>query len=160
MYSKKTKTLTLVGPVNDEMFKVLVRAVEVTPSTIILNTGGGCIYTALAMYDIIRSEMPKVQIITAGQCMSAGMIILQAGYKRFAYENTQLMVHYGEEGNNSMATVKHNSILTDTHAKIIAKRSLVTEKKIKSNWFWKDTFLTTEQALNYGLIDYILEVQE
>ena len=159
MYSKRNKTLVLTGAVNDEMFKTLMRSIDQTPSTILINTEGGELYAALAIYDLIRSELPKVTIIACGACMSAGMIIMQAGFKRVAYENAQIMVHYGEDSNTSVGELKHNIHLSEIHAQILAKRSFVPVKKIKTAWFVRDTYMTAEQALNYGLLDYVLEIK-
>lgn len=158
MFNKKSKELLLVGSVNNEMLKLLVRSTEFKPKRIILHTEGGDIYTALSIYDWIRSELPETEIIAIGGVLSAGMIILQAGRVRYAYENCQFLIHYGEDSNSSLTTVKHNAKLQRLHSDILRSRNNISTKKMHS-WFERETYLDANEALENGLIDYILGVE-
>lgn len=68
------------------------------PINIVLNSKGGDVHQAFAMYDAIKACPCEVIITATGSCMSAGSIILQAGDIRRATPLTTFMIHDGEDG--------------------------------------------------------------
>jgi len=144
MYATCSRGLSDLGQLHSEI-------------TIVLNTEGGDLYQALAIYDLIRlseSQGVLVKILCCGPVMSAGTVILSASSQRVATPNTQFMIHYGEEYNDAPSSVKHNKHLFKLMKQIIGSRVKISSRKL-TNWFNQDTYLTADEALECGLIDRI-----
>lgn len=151
-------TIYLIGEVNDEMYKTAVYGLtalqQAEDITIVLNTYGGEFYQSLAIYDLFKFSEKKIKVVCNGPVMSAGIIILQGGTERVAFPNSQLMVHYGEDSNESVDDIKHNTSMLKLMKNIIAERSNVGLRKINS-WFKNDTYFSVDEAIKYGLIDRV-----
>lgn len=155
------KNIHLIGTVSEDMYHQLLDGLLILKDepeiNIFINTYGGDMYQSLAIYDVIKGlRKMEVNIICVGPVMSAGMIILQAGSKRYASQNSQLMVHYGEDVNDSLTTAQQNKKLFTLMKKIIGERVTVSKRTI-NNWFKSDTFFTASEAKRYGLIDEVLK---
>lgn len=131
-----------------------------TPITLQITTHGGELYGMLGAIDIIqRCKMPIITL-GVGAVMSAGALILASGTKRLVTENTILMVHEMSgwmEGNSG-------DIMTETKQwKNIQQKiyELLTKFSKQPIEFWKrncvkNLYLTSKEALEYGLIDGIV----
>lgn len=161
------RVIHLYGDVDEELVKSfysqLQAGLEVEPDEIkvFLSTGGGDVYCGYAIYDAIvsvqRAGMP-VTVIATGSCMSAGsMIILQAAEKRLATENCTLMVHFGEETNESTSDVKQNNKIFKIMKDLLIKRTGRPARTV-SGWFKRDTYFDAAEALDKGLIDGVADV--
>lgn len=153
-----TRTAYLIGDVDDDMYTKVVNTMMVFPSgsiTFVLNTDGGDVYQALAIYDQIRAR-GKCTIIAEGKVMSAGTIILQAAAWRLARPNCQFLVHYGEDSNRSGMDLKHNVKLLRRVCKIFEERLTVTPRRIRS-WFDRETYFDVDNAAECGMIDGVTE---
>lgn len=162
-FDVKNNTLYLTGEVCEAMsmtvskfITLMARAQETKgySPTIVLNTPGGDFYQALGIYDTIRYSEMEVKIVCSSCVMSAGMIILQAAHTRVSYENTQFMIHYGEDGNVSPDSAKHNAKMFELMKTIIGHRVNVKPRTLNS-WFKSDTYFTAREAISKGLIDRI-----
>jgi ATP-dependent protease ClpP protease subunit len=155
----KHATVYLVGDVDDDMYDKLVKALalfrERDSIAVVLNTEGGDFYQALAMYDLLKTSGKNIRIYCSGPVMSAGVIILQAATERIAYKNSQILVHYGEEMNDSGTVAKHNQKMFKLMKNIIGDRVNVGRRTL-SRWFNQETYLNAEDALSAGLIDSIV----
>ncbi len=138
------------------------------PIEIVMSSCGGCEYEMLAAYDMMRS-LSHVNIVVKaiGKIMSAAPLILAAGDERVAYPNTQFMVHessYGlyERHNAARTTVAHYEDVTKIWADKMAVRTELTAKQ----WLaltaktGRDKYFNAEKALEYGLIDRIVEIED
>ena len=135
------------------------------PIEIYLSSEGGDCYEMFAAFDIIRGLESHVTMVLSGKIMSAGIVITCAGDERNAYPNTKFMVHelaYEIDDAKIVdheAALKHSVELMDTYYKCIAERTNKTAKQwkqyIRGN---PDRYLTAEEALKYGIIDKIIEV--
>lgn len=159
MYSRyhlPTNTLYLTGEVCEamtaELYSHLGKLVARGNPTIVLNTQGGDFYQALAMYDIIKFQHDDFTIVGSGNVMSAGMIILQAAKYRVTFENTQFMIHYGEDSNMSADSAKHNARMFQLMKDIVGSRANVKSRTLNS-WFKADTFFNAKEAIARGLVD-------
>jgi len=136
------------------------------PIEILMSSCGGDEYEMLAAYDMMRS-LSNVNIIVKaiGKVMSAAPLILAAGDVRVAYPNTQFMVHESwynleERHNNAKTTVAHYEDITKLWAVKMAERTELSAKQ----WLnltektGRDKYFGAEQALKYGLIDKIIEL--
>lgn len=150
----------LVGEVNEEMLGVLAQQLITAGTnkeevTIVLSTYGGEVYPALAMYDLIRHHPHKTTVIATGACMSAGMIILQAGDVRAMTKNAHLMTHYGETGAGSEGDAKQNDKLHKQHKEMVGARTKASARTV-NGWYKQETYFDAKQALQVGLVDEVI----
>jgi ATP-dependent Clp protease, protease subunit len=130
-----------------------------------INTPGGSVTSGLAIYDTMQYIKSDVSTICIGMAASMGAILLAAGAKgkRFALPNSEIMIHQvmgGAEGPASDIKIRAEHILKikDRLNKILASH---TGQKITN--IDKDTdrdyFMSTDEALKYGIIDKIISRQ-
>ena len=135
------------------------------PITIMLNTPGGSLTDALAIYDVITQISCPVVIHTLGLCASAGLLILSAGDYRVGSPNTTFFYHQPVmEGShiNSMENMNH---LTEhySHCKEITDDIIKSRAKIKKSVWTKNFegktnfYFGVEDALAFKLIDLVSE---
>jgi ATP-dependent Clp protease protease subunit len=158
----------LGGGINDQVANVVIAQLlfleSVDPEKDIylyINSPGGSVSSALAMYDTMRHIKPDVNTICVGMAASAGALLLSSGEKgkRFILPNAEVMIHQvmgGAEGQASdieisarhiIATKRRlNEILADNTGKNIAQ----IEKDAD-----RDYWMSAEEALKYGIIDSI-----
>jgi ATP-dependent Clp protease protease subunit len=128
-----------------------------------INSPGGVVSSGLAIYDTIQYIKPDVVTTCMGQAASMGALLLAAGTKgkRYALPNSRIMIHQplgGAEGQASDIQIAANEILRirETLNNILADATGKTLKQIE-----KDTdrnyFLSSDEALEYGIIDKVLE---
>ena len=169
-----TKTVSLVGDVDEDLFKSALCNLHSLDSThgeitIKLMSDGGSISSARGIYDLIRGCKNRVRIICYGEVSSSGSIILQAGDFRVMSENSKLMIHVGSESvpsdhprNVDRLIEQHRideSWIEDVYlSKIKEKKKRFTRQALKDMLIW-DKSLSPKEALALGLIDSIGEVQ-
>jgi ATP-dependent Clp protease, protease subunit len=130
---------------------------------IYVNSPGGSIYAGMAIYDTMQFIKPEVQTICCGIAMSMGSLLLTAGAKgkRMALPNSRILIHQpsaGFEGQSTDIEIHANEILK-TRAKIdelYAHHTGKTVEEVHAD-MERDRFFTAEQAVEYGLIDRVLE---
>lgn len=135
------------------------------PITIMVSSPGGLVYVGMAIYDAIKSCKCPVQTIATGWAMSMGSIILCAGTAglRKAYKNCTIMLH-----EPSGYAVGKSSTIVDEAKEITRIKDMMTDiyitnskgkldKKKLKKIFTRDSYMTTTEALEYGLIDEIIE---
>ncbi len=128
-----------------------------------INSPGGSVYSGLAIYDTMQYIKPDVSTICVGLAASMGAVLLAAGTKgkRFALPNSRVMVHQPLGGTQGPAAdieihareilrirEKINTILANHTGKDVEQVARDTDR---------DFFMSAEQALEYGLIDGILQ---
>jgi len=156
--------IPLIGEVNEEMYTRLIDCITALSNadvayerlTILLNTYGGDLYNAFAIYDQLKSQEMKIRIVCNGPVMSAGTVILMAGDVREMTPLSFLMVHYGIDAQDSEKTYKHNGHLLKLLKGLYRENSNSSEKTI-NGWFNSDTYFTAEEALKLGLVDKITQ---
>ena len=130
--------------------------------TIYINSYGGSVSAGLAIYDTIKMLTCDVKTICVGMAASMGAVLLAAGTrgKRFALENSQVMIHQvlgGVEGQATDMEIEAAQILrirerinwllakdTGTPIETVAKDTL------RNKWLFAD------EAMKYGLVDFII----
>ena len=131
---------------------------------IYINSPGGSVYSGLAIYDTIQFIKPDVATTCVGIAMSMGALLLAAGTegKRTALPNAKILIHQpyteGSYGQSSDIEIQANEILRmrELLEKLIADHSGKTPEEV-NNDIERDKILTAEAAVEYGLIDQILE---
>ena len=166
----KDNVIFAVGPIEDHMANLIIAQMLFLESEnpnkdiyLYINSPGGSITSGLSIYDTMQFIKPDVSTICVGQAASMGAILLAGGAesKRFSLPNSRMMIHQPISGFQGQASD------IDIHAKEVLKmKSLVntilskhtgkTEKQIAKDTD-RDNFMDAKAALDYGLIDQILE---
>ncbi len=131
--------------------------------SIYINSPGGSIYSGLAIYDTMNFIKPDVATMCVGVAMSMGSLLLAAGAKgkRACLPNSRILIHQpsaGFEGQSTDIEIHAREILNlrariDT---IYAQHTGLSEEQVRSD-MERDRFFTAEQALEYGLVDKVLD---
>jgi ATP-dependent Clp protease protease subunit len=128
-----------------------------------INSPGGLVTAGLAMYDTMQLIKPDVATICVGQAASMGAILLTGGAKgkRYALPNARMMIHQGSAGFHGTPSdidiqakevLKYKQLLNQ----ILSKHTGHTVKKVTADTD-RDYFMSAAEAVNYGLIDSILQ---
>jgi ATP-dependent Clp protease, protease subunit len=132
---------------------------------IYINSPGGSFTAMSAIYDTMRYMKPDVQTVCLGQAASAAAVILAAGTegKRMALPNSRILIHQpateqASYGQSSDIEIQANEILRMRALleKMIADNSGKSPEEVSRD-IERDKVLTAEQAVEYGLIDTILD---
>ena len=128
-----------------------------------INSPGGIVTSGLAIYDTMEYIRPDVSTVCMGQAASMGSLLLTAGAagKRFSLPNARIMTHQPSGGFQGQATdiEIHAKEILDLRQRlngIYEKHSGKTIKRIEKIMD-RDTFMTAEDAKNFGLIDQVVE---
>lgn len=132
--------------------------------SVYINSPGGSITAGLAIYDTIQWVKNDVTTICVGQAASMGALLLAAGTagKRFALPNSRILIHQpamsGLSGQASDIDIHAREILRmrETTNKILAKHTGQKLNRIEAD-VDRDYIMSAEQALDYGIIDKIIE---
>src|SRR3954447_18803646 len=127
-----------------------------------INSPGGSIYAGMAIYDTMHFIKPDVQTICCGIAMSMGSLLLADGAKgkRFSLPNSRILIHQpsaGFEGQSSDIEIHAREILK-TRARIdeiYAKHTGQPVEQVHTD-MERDRFFSSEQAVEYGLIDQVI----
>jgi ATP-dependent Clp protease, protease subunit len=128
-----------------------------------INSPGGSAYAGMAIYDTIQHIHPDVQTVCLGMGMSAAAMILCGGApgKRFALPNAKIMIHQGSAGFRGTPIdieIHAREALQTTRrmAEIISQHSGKPADQVMRD-IDRDRFMTPEEAIEYGLIDGVME---
>ena len=131
-----------------------------------LNTPGGQVSSGLAIYDTMQLISPDVATICTGMAASMGSVLLTAGAqgKRSALPHSRVMIHQplgGARGQASDILIAAEEIrkTRDELCSIIAEHSGQPMEKILADAD-RDFWMTSQEALDYGMIDSILTGKE
>jgi ATP-dependent Clp protease protease subunit len=132
--------------------------------SIYINSPGGSFTALTAIYDTMRYLKPDIQTICLGQAASAAAVLLAAGTKgkRLALPNSRILIHQpyteGTYGQSSDIEIQANEILRmrSLLEQMISDNSGKTPEEVSKD-IERDKILTAEQAIEYGLIDQVLE---
>jgi ATP-dependent Clp protease protease subunit len=127
-----------------------------------VNSPGGVVTAGMAIYDTMQYIRPAVQTLCVGQAASAASLLLCAGEKgmRFALPNARVLVHqpsasyYGQAADiarHAQEIVKLKARLNEIYARHTGQPVEAIEKALD-----RDTYMTAEEAKNFGLIDQVL----
>ena len=172
IYSRllKERIIFLVGPIEENMANVVAAQLLFLESenpekdiSLYINSPGGIVTAALAIYDTMQFIKPDVSTLCMGQAASAGSLLLAAGAanKRYALPNATIMIHqvlggYQGQGTDIQIHAKETQRISDTLNKILAKHTGQTIKAIEKDTN-RDNFLTAVDAKAYGLIDDVVD---
>lgn len=172
IYSRllEDRIIFLTGEINDQVADVVVAELlylEGKDSTkdicLYINSPGGSVTAGMAIYDTMNYIKCDVSTICIGMAASMGAFLLSSGTKgkRYALKNSEIMIHQplgGAQGQASDIKIVADQILK-TKAKlnrILASNSGQPIEVVERDTD-RDNYLTSEEALEYGLIDRIFE---
>ena len=128
-----------------------------------INSPGGSVTDGLAIYDTMQYIKCDVSTICLGMAASMGAFLLSAGTKgkRLALPNSTIMIHQPLGGYKGQATDMeiHTRYMLDTKARLNRILSENTGKPLDiiKNDTERDNFMTAQEALEYGLIDKVID---
>ena len=128
-----------------------------------INSPGGSVTAGLAIYDTIKYIKCDVSPICMGMAASMGAFLLSAGTKgkRLALPNSTIMIHQPSGGAQGQATDMriHTEWILDVKKKLNQMLAEATGQPLEviERDTERDNFMTAQQALEYGLIDKIIE---
>ena len=172
IYSRllKERIIFLVGPVEDYSANLIVAQLLFLESenptkdiSLYINSPGGSVTAGMSIYDTMQFVKPDISTLCIGQAASMGAILLCGGAqkKRYALPNSRVMIHQPLGGVQGQATdidiqAKEILLVRERLNQILAKNTGQTLQKIESDTE-RDNFMTSPEAMKYGLIDEILE---
>ena len=128
-----------------------------------VNSPDGSAYAGMAIYDAMQHVRPDVKTICVGMSMSAAAMILCGGApgKRFALPNSKMMIHQGSAGFRGTPTdidIHAREVLSMTRrmAEIIAQHAGRDAEQVLRD-IDRDRFMSPQEAIEYGLIDGVIE---
>ena len=128
-----------------------------------VNSPGGSAYAGMSIYDTMQLVKPDVRTICIGMGMSAAAMILSGGAagKRLALPHAKIMIHQGSAGFRGTPAdiqIQAREVLSLTRqmAEIIAQHARQPFDKVMQD-IDRDRFMTPSEAVEYGLIDEIVE---
>lgn len=156
-------------PIDDDVANIIQAQLLFLASTdsnadvsIYLNTPGGSVSAGLAIYDTMQLIDPDVATICTGMAASMGAVLLCAGVKgkRFALPHSRVMIHQplgGARGQASDIEIAAKEILKVKKElyTILSEHTGQPYKTIEADGD-RDFWMTSEEALKYGMIDEIL----
>ena len=175
IYSRllKERVVFLVGPVTEITANLIVAQLLFLESEnpdkdvyFYINSPGGSVSAGLAIYDTMQFIKPDVSTLCVGQAASMGSLLLAAGAKdkRHCLPNSRIMIHQpmgGFSGQASDIEIHAREILylRQRLNEILAKHTGQPVEKIAKDTD-RDTFLSGEDAVKYGLADKVLTSRE
>ena len=172
IYSRllKERIIFITGPVEDTMSTLIVAQLLFLEAdnpkkeiAMYINSPGGVVTSGLAIYDTMQFVRPAVSTLCVGQAASMSSLLLAAGNKgmRFALPNSRIMLHQPSGGFQGQATdimLHAQEILNIKNRlnEIYLKHTGQSLKKIEDA-LERDYFLTAEMAVEWGVVDKVIE---
>lgn len=134
---------------------------ERKPITIQIMSYGGDLYQAYALISAILASTTPVITINCGVAMSAGLLILLAGHKRYAMKYSTAMIHSGSGGAQGTyeqmeEQQKNYKKLVDLMRNYIMERTTIDSKLFNKNKT-KDWYITDTEQVELGIVSKIVE---
>jgi ATP-dependent Clp protease, protease subunit len=166
----KERIILLGTPIDDDVANLIVAQLlfleKEDPDKDIelyVNSPGGMVTAGLAIYDTMQIVKPDVATICIGQAASMGAVLLAGGAhgKRYALPNARMMIHQGSAGFSGTPSdidiqakeiLRYKALLNE----ILAKHTGQDVEKVKLDTD-RDYFMSAGEAVEYGLIDEVLE---
>lgn len=130
---------------------------------IFINSPGGEVNSALAIYDTMQFVKAEIQTICLGMAASAASVLLAGGAKgkRYSLPNSRIMIHQpwgGAQGQATDISIQAKEILYIKNQlnEIMSKHTGQKKEKIETDTE-RDFFMSAEEAVKYGIIDEIIK---
>lgn len=172
IYSRllKERVIFLVGNINDMTANLVVAQLLFLESEnpdkeihLYINSPGGSISAGMAIYDTMQFIKPEVSTLCIGMAASMGAFLLQAGAKgkRFVLPNSSVMIHQPLGGFQGQATdiEIHARYILSLRERLYALMAQHTGRNVEeiARDSERDKFLNAAEAVDYGLVDKVLD---
>lgn len=168
----KNRIVILSGEITDDSANLIVAQLLYLDSlnhddiSIYINSPGGVITAGMAVYDTMQFVKSDVSTICLGMAASMAAFLLSCGKKgkRYILPHAEVMIHQPLGGAQGQATeiqiaAKHILKAKERLNQILAQNTGQSLQKIEEDTE-RDHFLDAEEALNYGIVDRIVEKKE
>ena len=169
----KERIIFISGPIHDGMSTLIVAQLLFLEAenpkkeiSMYINSPGGVVSSGLSIYDTMQYVRPKIATMCVGQAASMGSLLLAAGEKdmRYCLPNSRVMVHQPSGGFQGQASdiALHAQEILDLKKRLNMIYVKHTNQKISAveKALDRDNFMTSEQALEWGIIDKIIDRRE
>jgi len=172
IYSRllKERVIFIVGGIEDQTANLVVAQLLYLESenpdkdiNLYINSPGGIVTAGMAIYDTMQFIKPDVSTMCVGQAASMGAVLLAAGTngKRFCLPHSRVMIHQpmgGFQGQASDIDIHAREILK-TREQLNEIFALHTGQSMKtiSKDTERDNFMGPDEAVEYGLVDQVLD---
>ena len=169
----KERIIFISGPIHDGMSTLVVAQLLFLEAenpkkeiSMYINSPGGVVSSGLSIYDTMQYVRPKIATMCVGQAASMGSLLLTAGEEdmRFCLPNSRVMVHQPSGGFQGQASdiALHAQEILDLKKRLNMIYVKHTNQKIAAveKALDRDNFMTSEQALDWGIIDKIIDRRE
>ncbi|WP_439272799.1 ATP-dependent Clp protease proteolytic subunit [Pseudochrobactrum sp. HB0163] len=169
----KERVIFVNGPVEDNMAMLICAQLLFLeaenpnkPIEMYINSPGGVVTSGMAIYDTMQFIKPPVSTLCMGQAASMGSLLLTAGAtgQRLALPNARIMVHQPSGGFQGQASdierhaqdiIKMKRRLNEIYVKHTGRDYDTIERTLD-----RDHFMTAQEALEFGLIDKVIESRD
>lgn len=174
IYSRllKDRIILLTGEIDDNLANLVVAqllyldSINNSDISLYINSPGGSVTAGMAIYDTMNFIKSDVSTICIGMCASMAAFLLSSGKKgkRFALENSDVMIHQPLGGAQGQAT--EIKIAAERILKLKEKLNIILSKntgkdlEIIERDTDRDYYLNANEALDYGIIDKVLLKKE
>jgi ATP-dependent Clp protease protease subunit len=166
----KERIIFLTGPVFDQVSSLICAQLLFLESenpnkdiAFYINSPGGVVTAGLAMYDTMQYIRSPVSTVCIGQAASMGSLLLCAGAKdkRYALPHSRIMVHQPSGGAQGQATdieiqareiLKVRKRLNEIYVRHTGQPIDAIERKLE-----RDSYMSSEEAQDFGLIDHVVD---
>ncbi len=174
IYSRllKDRVIFLTGPVEDHMANLIVAQMLFLESDnpdkdihLYINSPGGSVSAGLSVYDTMQFIQPEVSTMCVGHAASMGAVLLAGGApgKRFVLPHSRVMIHQpsgGAQGQASDIEIQANEIVRiRKNLNDLLARHTGQDVEVIARDTERDNFMNAQQALDYGLVDKVIETR-
>lgn len=172
IYSRllKERVIFLIGQVEDHMANLVIAQLLFLESEnpdkdihLYINSPGGVVTSGFAIYDTMQFIKPDVSTLCIGQAASIAALLLAGGAKgkRYCLQNSRVMIHQPHGGYQGQATdivihAKETTLIRERLNQILAKHTNKPTEQIMQDTE-RDYFFSGPEAIEYGLVDEVLE---
>ena len=169
----KERIIFVGMPIDDQVANLMVAQLlylasedQEKPISMYINCPGGIVYHGLAIYDTIQQIPAPVATYAVGVTASMGTVLLAAGTKGYRYALPHATVHMHPAGGSAQGYAPDVEIqykelkrVEDLLHELLAHHTGQSAEQIAAD-FDRDRFMTAEEAVEYGLVDQVLQPRE
>ncbi|MEA3512493.1 MAG: ATP-dependent Clp endopeptidase proteolytic subunit ClpP [Campylobacterota bacterium] len=175
IYSRllKDRIIMLSGEVNDQVASTVVAQLLFLEAEdpekdiyLYINSPGGVVTAGMSMFDTMNYIKPDICTICIGQAASMGAFLLSAGAKgkRFALPNARIMIHQpsgGAQGQSTDIQIQAQEIqrLKDNLNQLLSDHTGQEFSKVEQDTE-RDNFMSADEAMEYGIVDKVIDKHE
>lgn len=169
----KERIIMLTGEIDDTLSEIVCSELiflnakdQELPISIYIDSPGGSVTAGMAIYDIMKAIEAPIKTIGLGLCASMAAFLLSSGDKgyRYAYPNAEIMIHQpigqtqGQVSDLEIMTKRFISLKNKLNS-ILASNTNKSLEEIEKDTD-RDNFLTADEAIEYGLIDFKIKTEK